>query len=531
MKLTIVINDGSLAGREFNLETGHLSIGRSATCSIRFDPLLEKIASSQHAFIESRPDGFYITDNNSTNGTYVNGGRISQSRVVTGDQIQFGTNGITAGVIVVDDYATLRGTQEAAAPENDEAAIYSAATSFNAPQVEELTVAYAGNPAQGLRESVGSMGLGRLEARPAESKTGKYIGVGLTLLAVAFLALMVTGIVLLDLGLVNAVIASVVAFIPALIYLFPLIWLDRYDPEPFWLLALAFAWGALLALFISYIANTIVFIGAAGVLGNPQAGIRFGVVFAAPFFEELTKGAGLLMIILVFRRHFDGILDGIIFAGVIALGFATVENVLYYGRAFDAGGVWELVARFWQRGVLSPFAHVTFTAMTGIGFGIARETHYVFLRFLLPLLGLGAAMFLHLIWNFMALALGDEFIWGYLIIEIPIFCILAIFAGWIMWRQNRVLKEMLAIDVARGLIPQEDFEKATSAFRSSWWKLTSMFGGKYRATSRYIQAIGKLGLSYWHIQRATAAQGDTASFQQNPILRAELIKWRDAVRE
>ena len=43
------------------------------------------------------------------------------------------------------------------------------------------------------------------------------------------------------------------------------------------------------------------------------------------------------------------------------------------------------------------------------------------------------------------------------------------------------------------------------------------------------ELLGKLGLSYWHIQRATAAQGQTASFQQNPILRQEVLKWRERV--
>lgn len=88
---------------------------------------------------------------------------------------------------------------------------------------------------------------------------------------------------------------------------------------------------------------------------------------------------------------------------------------------------------------------------------------------------------------------------------------------------------MLTIDVARGLISQEHFERATSAFRSTGWLLSSIFSGKYRATSRYIRAIGKLGLSYWHIQRATIARGQTASFQQNPVLRKEILKWRDKV--
>ena len=184
---------------------------------------------------------------------------------------------------------------------------------------------------------------------------------------------------------------------------------------------------------------------------------------------------------------------------------------------------------FFVRGVLSPFAHVTFTAMTGIGFGIARETHNTAVKIIMPVVGLGAAMFLHALWNGMATFLGGGFLLAYLIIEIPLFLIFVGFCAWVMWRQNRILKEMLAIDVARGLIPQEDFERATSAFKSTGWKISSLFSGKYKATSKYIQAIGKLGLSYWHIQRATAAQGNTASFQQNPILREEVLKWKDQV--
>jgi hypothetical protein len=98
-----------------------------------------------------------------------------------------------------------------------------------------------------------------------------------------------------------------------------------------------------------------------------------------------------------------------------------------------------------------------------------------------------------------------------------------------MRRQNKILTEMLALDIARGLIPEEHAKKATSAFKSSGWIIGGLFSGKYRARSNYVRALGKLGLSYWHIQRATAAQGHTGSFQQNPVLRDEVLKWRDQV--
>ncbi|MCV4639332.1 PrsW family intramembrane metalloprotease, partial [Escherichia coli] len=91
----------------------------------------------------------------------------------------------------------------------------------------------------------------------------------------------------------------------------------------------------------------------------------------------------------------DDILDGIVYGGVIALGFATVENVLYYGeglnRAFMQYGitsdaVMSFLLLFTLRGILSPFAHVTFTAMTGIGCGISRESHKTLVSIIAPFL-------------------------------------------------------------------------------------------------------------------------------------------------
>jgi hypothetical protein len=121
------------------------------------------------------------------------------------------------------------------------------------------------------------------------------------------------------------------------------------------------------------------------------------------------------------------------------------------------------------------------------------------------------------------------FIIGYILLEIPFFLLFVGFTFYIMRRQNKILREMLAIDIARGTIPPEHTDKAMSAMKSSVWILSGLFGGKFRARSNYIRAVGKLGLSQWHIQRATAAQGKTESFQQNPLLREEVLRWRDKV--
>ena len=72
MKLFLSIDSGSLAGRRFELSEGFFTIGRGERCSVRFDALTERIASKEHCFIEARADGFYLTDNQSTNGTILN---------------------------------------------------------------------------------------------------------------------------------------------------------------------------------------------------------------------------------------------------------------------------------------------------------------------------------------------------------------------------------------------------------------------------------------------------------------------------
>ncbi|MGI8885276.1 MAG: PrsW family glutamic-type intramembrane protease [Pyrinomonadaceae bacterium] len=521
MKLLLTIESGSLAGQTFDLTDGFITIGRSENCSVRFDPLNEKIASKQHAFIEAKPDGFHITDNTSTNGTYVNDERIQSVKLNSGDRVQFGRQGNTARVSIAMQSEPMS-APTVLRPNADFGQFQSAPTQF-APAI-------AIAPQLSFKNTLSGVGINHVEIapEPPRSQTKRYIIIGTTIFAVVFMSLIVMLLMFFSVGPVAAVIATVVAFTPAMFYLMPMLWLDRYDPEPFWLLALAFAWGALVSVIVSFIINTAISIGAGSI--DPELGTVAGAVISAPIFEEGSKGLGLVILLIFFRKYFDGILDGIVFAGVIALGFATVENVLYYGRGILQGGVPGLAILFVMRGILSPFAHVTFTAMTGIGCGIARESHNKFVRIFLPIVGYGLAVTLHAFWNGMAVLGGlGGFLLGYLILEIPFFLILVGFAFYTMFRQNKILKEMLAIDVARGLIPQEDFERATSAFKSTGWLLGSLFSGKYMARKRYLRAIGKLGLSYWHIQRATAAQGHTGSFQQNPILRGEVLKWKELI--
>lgn len=515
MNLELVINTGTLSGKRWEVGGEYLTIGRVADCDVMFDKVNDRVVSSKHAYIERKSDGFFLIDNQSTNGTFVNGEQIQKVQLKNLDRIQFGKNGPEATVYLHDQQRSV--TQ---IPQNQfqqpNSFVQQPFQQFESPQ-QNFT-----SPPVDLRSSVTNLGFSAAAAKPVQSRSIVHIIAAVVIWLLVFLALPIVALLIVgNLGPVAAVIAAVVAFIPAFFYIMPLMFLDRYDPEPLWLLAMAFAWGALVSVLFSALANDTVgyFFGQA-----------ISGVISAPVFEEGSKGLGVVLIMLFFRREFDDILDGIVYGGTIALGFATVENVLYYGRGLVGGGFPALIGLFFLRGILSPFAHVTFTSMTGIGCGISRESHNKIVRIFMPLIGYGLAVTLHAIWNGMAFLLGGNgFFVGYLILEVPLFLIFIGFCGYVMYRQNRILKEMLAVDAARGLITDEQYKTATSIFKSFGFLLGGITGGKYRARKKFLRAVGKLGLSYWHIQRATAAQGQTASFQQNPILREEVLKWRDKV--
>ena len=59
-------------------------------------------------------------------------------------------------------------------------------------------------------------------------------------------------------------------------------------------------------------------------------GQLYGGSLSAPFVEEIVKAAVLYAIYRWRRHEFDGVLDGIVYAGMVGLGFAFTETVLYY---------------------------------------------------------------------------------------------------------------------------------------------------------------------------------------------------------
>src|SRR5262245_8071563 len=93
MKLVLTVNGGSLNGRSFELDQGYLALGRHENCALRFHHEYDPGVSSYHALIESTNGHFTIKDQQSTNGTYVNGAAVQEKNLQNGDIVRLGKEG------------------------------------------------------------------------------------------------------------------------------------------------------------------------------------------------------------------------------------------------------------------------------------------------------------------------------------------------------------------------------------------------------------------------------------------------------
>lgn len=283
------------------------------------------------------------------------------------------------------------------------------------------------------------------------SRTLKVTG-ALVLALLALVTLLVIGV---DVGPVALATGLVLAAVPAPLYVLVALRIDRFEPEPVRSLVWTFFWGASAATFIALALNTA---GQALVGHNfgSHVGQIYGGSVSAPIVEESAKGAVLFAIYRWRRAELDGILDGIVYAAMVGLGFAMTENVLYYGHAAAEGGV-PLAATFFFRGVLSPFTHPIFTSMTGIGLGIAASSSRRGVRMFAPAAGLLAAMSLHSLWNTSAgVGGGSAFFGVYFLIMVPVFFALITVVLVTLRREARVICEQLAPDVSHGTLSAGD---------------------------------------------------------------------------
>jgi protease PrsW len=295
-----------------------------------------------------------------------------------------------------------------------------------------------------------------------------------TMIVLGLGALVIGILILLVGGPVATLVTTLLAAISFPLVILILFWLDRYEPEPARYRLAALGWGGVVAVALSVVAEQLLF-------ALPGTSTFIETAIIAPVVEEAGKGLFLVVVVIFRRAQIHGLLDGLIYGALVGVGFAFVEDIVYYLSSLQAGA---LPVTFFLRGVMGPFAHPLFTAALGIGVGVAVTTRRPALRVLAPVLGYLGAVLMHAIWNGSAFWGGDGFFFTYAVIMLPLLAVVLAVAIWARSREGKMLGAALQQTVAMGWIrPEEIRWVARLSDRMSARSYAKRIGGKPAAAA------------------------------------------------
>ncbi len=240
---------------------------------------------------------------------------------------------------------------------------------------------------------------------------------------------------------------AVLALVPLTAAAALLAWVDRLAPLKMRYKLFAVAWGGGVAALAAMVVNSALFTDLLLYRGDEAFATTMTAVVVAPFGEELFKGLGVVLILVLARHHLSSALSAVATAGLVGAGFAYVENLDYFWLAWQEGSTVFGFTVF-ARAVMSPFIHPMATSFIGLGVGSALIRNAGPKGWVWRLgLGYATAVAIHALWNGLA-SLGAIWIAAYLAVEIPLFI------GWIVWLV--AWSRRLAGQIGSGLLPYEE---------------------------------------------------------------------------
>lgn len=207
---------------------------------------------------------------------------------------------------------------------------------------------------------------------------------------------------------------------PAVFWIGYLYFKDRVQPEPFQTIGITYILGIFSAIVAIQLFRLLPSIGIpedpSALVDSNRLYFLFYSIGITGLIEELCKFLPFFVIVLRLKV-FDEEIDGIIYASIIALGFASVENARYLGNMEGL----ELFGRAFA----SPLTHTIFSSIWGYSVGLARLRSRSLIR--APVCSLALAAFFHGLFNFFttspALRIGSSililmiWIWRIRVIE------------------------------------------------------------------------------------------------------------------
>lgn len=317
------------------------------------------------------------------------------------------------------------------------------------------------------------------------------------------------------------VLASVFcATIPMLFFLVLVWWLDRYDREPVWLVAITFFWGAVGAIGLAMVGSLVLMVPLNLVLSSQWASSA-GAVFVAPLVEEPMKA--LILLLIMWSRHFDNTTDGFVYGAAAGLGFGMTENFLYFAGVAVSGSVVSWVMTVVIRTFFSAVMHSVATSIVGASLGFSKFRPF-YVKILLVPLGFGIAMTVHGVWNGLLTADDLARMGGALAgIDLLLFPLefLAVFAVFqiCLIDEHYTIKRELTDEARMGTIPLEHVKYLSSYFRRGFrsWHAKNI---PHRA---YVKAATRLAMR--------KSQTRYSNYRKNPFYIGEVRRWRAEIQK
>jgi len=287
--------------------------------------------------------------------------------------------------------------------------------------------------------------------------------------------------------------------------------IDRNEKEPWRLVLVAAAWGAVVATSLVIWAESLWQLIAIRTL-VPGPGLDVSTAFSAGILEELAKGSAVVLLFLVMRNEFDDVVDGIVYGAAVGLGFNFMESISYMTNLyaiFQPEGVGGYAAGFqwYARQVLGLFfGHATYTAFVGAGIGIARQLPDVRRKLIAIAAGFLVAIAAHFSWDaWLTLFPIEKSALGILEIHLRTLIMTGPFTAAVLALlflglhiESQALGDQFRKEVARGsgaITPEE-----VSILMSPWQRF-----------QRRMRALGRGGLrAYFRLARLQTAQIDLA---------------------
>jgi RsiW-degrading membrane proteinase PrsW (M82 family) len=316
--------------------------------------------------------------------------------------------------------------------------------------------------------------------------------------------------------------------LPMMLYAWFLYLLDRYEKEPIKILFGVFIWGAIFAAGAAFLINSVSSIGVYLITQSEYATQITISTMIAPVVEETLKGAAVLVVYLIFQSDFDSPLDGLIYGGITALGFAATENIWYIHKLGFIENSWQgLLDLTLIRVILVGWQHPFYTSFTGLGFAIARHSKSALWKWVAPIAGWAVAVITHFMHNLFSSLLYTQqariftTIWdwtGYIGLFILILLLIK--------REQNWMREYLDPEQTQQLLSDQQYKIACSAWRQSLVYFQARFSGNYKMVRRFYQQCGDLMHKKRQLIRHGDELGNTLEIQR---LRSELQIMSDQV--